>query len=55
MINMKVEYAQQSKCTTAKVFVESDELSQEDILAKAKELADKAQTEATLMTMRMGR
>ena len=47
----KVAYREQTKVVTAEISVESDELSQEEVLSLAKKVALEAQGEARQMTM----
>ena len=39
----KVEFTEQSKCVVARVHIESDDLTQDEVLEKTKELFEKAQ------------
>jgi hypothetical protein len=48
----RVKFIEQSKTVVSETLVESDELSKEDVLALAKEIALQAQDEAREMGMR---
>ena len=50
--NIRVEYSESSKAVTAQTRVESDELSKEELMKLAKEVALEAQEEAREMSMR---
>lgn len=52
-ITTRVEFLQSSKAVSAHVKVESDTLSGDEVLEMAKDLAIKAQAEASEMTMSM--
>ena len=52
---IKVEYSEAQKAVTAQTSVESDELSKEEVLALAKQIALNAQEESAVMTMRKNR
>ena len=47
----KVEYIEQSKCVTAKVSIESEELSEEEVRKRAEALYIEAQKFSNTMTM----
>ena len=48
---IRVEFPEQSKCVVSSTKVESDEMSADEVLKAAVELALKAQEEARLMTL----
>jgi hypothetical protein len=52
---IKVGFSEASKWVTSQTEFMSDELSIDEVVAKAAELAHKAQSEAAGMTMRKGR
>jgi hypothetical protein len=49
---LRVKYVESSKAVSSETLVESDELTKEQVLALAKELALEAQDEAREMSMR---
>jgi hypothetical protein len=51
-IKTKVEFSEAQKAVTAQIYVESDTLSPDEVIALSKQVAEKAQEISAEMTMR---
>ena len=49
---IRTKFVESSKAVSAEVLVESDEMTQEEVLAKSKDLMNKALAESQVMTMK---